>query len=365
MRWAIALVLAAGVGAAAGASEGNSSLPVIEYAKAPKLAVEWPGAVNREALVILEFDVLASGKVANIHLVDDGFHEKRFVDAATRALQKSTWQPRRINGKAVDSNQLRKAFRFSISDMEPGITAEFRTEARKVEDLLKKGDFAAGEFHAQSMLAGIVKLNYEYALLEAELAQTYAAMGRVEDAVRKVRRATANSGGYPEFIEVLDEPPANKASNYLLDKKTVVILLDLQMRLLAAQGLRLEALQAYYELAGLGELPAGHSAPAFAARLVAEIRGPTQLRGRIEARDGGWRQFLSRRRFALEKVDGEIRALRLACSGNSMDLSYAPGEEWTVPEGWWPCTVQIATEPGTRLEFVEFPDAPAGAVQAR
>jgi hypothetical protein len=338
---------------------------VVEYAKAPKISLAWPGEVNREALVILEFDVLASGKVANIHLAEGGFHEKRFVDAATKALQKSVWQPRRVDGVPVDSMQMRKAFRFSIRDMEPGITAEFRAEAVKVEDLLKKGDYAAGEFHAQSMLAGTVKLNYEYALLQAELAQTYAAMGRVEDAVRKVRRATSSSGGYPEFIELRDVPPPNKASNYLLEQKAVVILLDLQMRLLAAQGLVLEAMQAYYELAGLGELPEGHTAPAFAARLVADIRGPRELRGKIEMREGGWRQFLSRRRFALEKVDGGIEHLQLVCAGSSMDLTYQPGAEWTVPEGWWPCVVEVRGDPDTRFDFVEFPEEPAAPSPGR
>lgn len=143
-----------------------------EAAKQLKLDVRWPGEVTREAYVIVEFDVLANGKTANVRVADGGFHEKRFADAALLAVRRSTWQPRRLNGVAVDSPGMRKGIRFSIQEMEPGVTKEFLDEARKVEDLLKKGDFAGGEFHAQWMLAEKVTLNYEYALLQAQLAQT-------------------------------------------------------------------------------------------------------------------------------------------------------------------------------------------------
>jgi hypothetical protein len=359
MRVLTALILSV-VGATASAAEPDVNKgPIIEYARQLSLDVRWPGEVNREAYVILEFDVLADGKTANIHLVDDGFHEKRFVDAATTALKKSKWQPRRANGQAVDSPGLRKAFKFSIHDMEPGITEEFKSEALKVEELLNKGDFAGGEFHAQWMLAEKVTLNYEYAILEAELAQTYAGLGRIEDAVRKIARATARSDSGPEFLQLLDTPPRNKPSNYLLEKDLIVQLLGFRMRLLAAQGQALEAMQSYYELVGLQQLPVGDPLAMLAGTLAAQIRGSGELRGKVEIRrEARWRQYLSRRRFMLDKVrGGSIQSLFLACSAHSKELAYVPGEEWTVPEGWGLCAVMIGAEPGTTFEFVEYPDA--------
>jgi hypothetical protein len=368
MRTSLAIILAT-IGATALAGEPAATLPVVERAKMLRSRLDWPGATDREAMVILEYDVLANGKTANIRLVeDDGFYEQRFVDAAITAIRKSTWQPRRINGKAVDSLGMRQAFVFTIHDVSDdvvqpikGITDEFRREAAEVEDLLKKGDYAGGEFHAQSMLAGTVRLNYEYAVLQAELGTTYALLGRIPDAVSKLSRATARSDQRMDFLQLLDAPPPNKPSRYMLATDAVVRLLGLRMRLLATQGLALEAMQVYYEMAGLQKLPPDDLFVQLAAQLTAQIRGNGSIRGKIEMQQAGWVQFLSRRSFTLEKVQGEIHDMSLKCENGSKPLSYAPAEVWTAPEGWGLCRVHITAEPGTTYDFVELPDLPAAA----
>jgi hypothetical protein len=209
------------------------------------------------------------------------------------------------------------------------------------------------------MLSGTVKLNYEYALLQAQLAQAYAAMGRLADASRKVSRATQRTAGRPDFLKLLDSVPFNDPSDYLLEKDLIVPLLDMRMQLLAAQGLALEAMQSYYEMAGLGRLPEGHRAIALAGRLTAQIRGPGELRGRVQMDGSSWKQYLSRRRFTLDGIQGEVRGLTLRCSNGSKVLEYRPGGEWMVPEGWAPCAVSVDAEPGARFEFVELPEEPA------
>ncbi len=159
-------------------------------------------------------------------------------------------------------------------------------------------------------------------------------------------------------------PPPNRASNYLLPKDAVVQLLGLRMKLLASQGLPLEAMQAYYELAGLGELPPGDPLAALAARLTTDIRGNGRLRAQVEVQgQGGWLQYLSRRSFALEKVQGDIKSLGISCGDNSKQLEYSPGEEWILPEDWGRerCTAFILAEPGTKFELVEFSDTPGTA----
>lgn len=332
--------------------------PSIEPVRALDMAVSWPGDLDREAFVVLEYDVLANGTVANVRLVDDGFHEERFVEAAIAAVRKAKWQPRRVNGEAVDSPGMRQSFRFSLPDVQKGITYWFRAEAKKVEELLQKGDYAGGEFHAQWMLSEKVVLNYEYAVLEAQLGQTYVGLGRLQEASNKLGRATARSGSRPAFLEVLDSPPPNNPSNYLFEKDILLPFLELRMRVLAAQGLMLEALHVYYEMAGLETIPPDDARAVIAAQLTSQIRGSGSLRGKIEiGKSAFWRQYLSRRKFTLEKVrDGRIEELSLNCSGGSMPLEYVPGEVWTVPEGWGPCTAEISAETGTGFEFVEYPD---------
>jgi TonB family protein len=342
MRLAMTIIIAVMAQAASAAVPSGSPLALYEGVKSTGLQANWPGAVDREALVVLRFDVLADGKLANIRVDESGFHEKRFVDEAIRALKRATWQPRRINGQAVDATGLRQPFKFSMPELEPGITAAFRREARKVEELLKKGDFAGGEFHAKWMLSEKVKLNFEYAILQAEIGQTYALMGRIDEAVAKIAMATERPNiPRMEFLQLLDAPPPNK-----------------RMRLLAAQGLAMEAMHAYYELAGLQKLPPGDEHAALAEQLTAAIRGGAELRGKVRVGGNGWRQYLSRRSFTLEKVQGDIHYIGLSCSANSKLIQYVPGEDWTVPEGWGPCAADILGEPGLQFEFVEYPDSP-------
>jgi hypothetical protein len=238
------------------------------------------------------------------------------------------------------------------------LSEEFRTEALKVEELLKQGDYAGGAFHAQWMLAEQVKLNYEYAVLQAQLAQTYAGLGRIEDALVAAGKATTRIDSRPEFLQVLEAPPRNWPSKYLLPKDWIVGLLALRMRLLAAQGLALEALQAYYELAGLEQLRPGDPRTALAVRLTEHIQGPGILRGKVQIGPlKVWRQYLSRRKFSLENVQGNIHTMTISCVASKRSIAYQPGEIWTVPENWGLCVVFITAEPDTSFEFVEFPDA--------
>jgi len=80
MRHVTAWALAP-AGAANGAEPGAADAPNIEHASRVKMQTTWPGAVDREAYVVLEFDLLAHGKKTNIRLLDSGFHAKLIVDA--------------------------------------------------------------------------------------------------------------------------------------------------------------------------------------------------------------------------------------------------------------------------------------------
>jgi hypothetical protein len=360
LRIAVVAALLLIAAAAGAANPVDIATPKVEPLTRPKLDVVWPGFVDREALVILTFDVLANGKVANIRLADGGFHEQRFVDAASRALKKSTWRPKHIDGQAVETVGVRQAFNFAIVAMEPGITKEFRVELDKVDDFLKKGDFAGGHFHAQWMLSEVVKLKYEYAVLQAQLARTYASVGRIREAIARATQATARPNvPWPEYLQLQATTPPNKPSNYLLSKEIVIALLEMRMRLLASKGLLLEAMQAYYEMAGL-EMPKPDDPLAeFAGLLAAKIQGSDPLVGEIEIGESrGWRQYLSRRSFSLDKVEGAISYVHVRCSAKSQSFEFKPGVDWHIPVSWGICAADVEAEPGTTFNFVEFPDSP-------
>lgn len=365
MRHSIAVTLALFACATFAAVPETSGLPAIESAEpASRLRFMFPGAEDREALVILEFDVLANGRTANINLVDEGFHEKRFVDEAIRALKDSKWKPRRVNNVPVDSVGMRFTFEYTTGDREQGITREFAAEAAKVEKLISTGELAKGEEHASWMLTKVVKSLYEYAVLQAQLAQTYALMGRTAEALEKISGATARLDGEPYFLQLLDKPPPNREKNYLLSPNVIVDLLAMKLRLQARQGLALEAMQTYYDLAGLKKIAPDDPVAAIAAMMTERIRGTDDLRGlgRI-ATSGRFVKDLSRRRFTLENVQGEIEATSLVCEAHSQEAEYQQGKVWTLPPDWGLCWVSVRGTVGTTFEVVESVD-PQGATSS-
>ncbi len=100
---------------------------------------------------------------------------------AVSSLAFATWAAEPTDGgiaeaSAPDHGPLvqRIHFSFQMTREEQGVTPEFRAELGKVDQLIKEKDFAGAHFHAQWMLRERVRFNYEYAVLQALLAQTLA-----------------------------------------------------------------------------------------------------------------------------------------------------------------------------------------------
>lgn len=86
-----------------------------------------------------------------------------------------------------------------------------------------------------------------------------------------------------------------------------------------------------------GELP-------YDAASVADVRiGPEP-----------WSHELMRRTFSIANLYGEITSLRLDCAEASGPLRYELGAEWTIPEGWSSCSLEVAAPSGTYFSFYEF-----------
>ncbi|MBN7794991.1 energy transducer TonB [Parahaliea mediterranea] len=66
---------------------------------------------------------------------------------------------------------------------------------------------------------------------------------------------------------------------------------------------------------------------------------------------GSWEARLTRDRFRLEGVRGDIDWLYLACLGNEKRLPYPTTEPWSVPGGWKECKVEISGRAGTRFQL--------------
>jgi hypothetical protein len=351
------------------ADESAPSTPIVEPLKIQVPAPEWPGAMGREAVVSLEFDVLADGSVSNIRVSDEGFHEKRFVEASIRALKGARVTPRRINGEAVEVRGLRQRFLFGDPEQQQGIHKDFQRELKKVEKLIRSGDIPAAEHQAQWMLSEKVRLRYEYAVLQSQLAVTYAENGNVYQAIRAARLATVRltqDQQQLQFLQVLASIPPNSPSNYLLATFRVIDLLKLRMRLAASQGLLLEALQSYYELAGLVRLEPDDPIMMQAKDWTAKILGNDPLVGKRElVGENTWiLHDLSRRRFRIVDTESADPAFSLQCSVSVDWLLPKTGDVYEIPAHWGNCKIMLRGKPGKKLEIVELADNVAASSSA-
>jgi hypothetical protein len=68
-----------------------------------------------------------------------------------------------------------------------------------------------------------------------------------------------------------------------------------------------------------------------------------------------WRHRLTRPTFTIANVYGEVESIEIDCDDHRPEkLPYAPGAEWTVPDGWPPCTLRVDATNGTTFSLYEF-----------
>ena len=320
-----------------------------------RLNVNWPGLIDREALVRVRFRVHADGHVSEVELMDGGFHEKRFVDEVFRAMKTAKFKPAMKNGVPLDDYCATQPVVFSLGAEAKGITQEFRTELNKVEKLVRSGDNAGAHFHAEWMLSEKAKLLYEYAALQAQLAFTHASVGNVHRAIAAAHAGSERKSPTQREFSLEELAPPNSASYYMLPKEIVTNLLEMRFRLAASKGMLLESLVAYQEMAGLVNIPADDPRARAAAVIVTALKGDEPLVAQLRVDESGVvAHKLFRRTFSITPRTGEVGRVQVGCAGQTRVMDYQPGVEWTIPAKWEDCATLVQAAPGTEFDFIEY-----------
>ena len=94
--------------------------------------------------------------------------------------------------------------------------------------------------------------------------------------------------------------------------------------------------------------------------LYAELGGdkklPFDAQHLFEVRVGNvaWSHALTSHTFTLANVQGRIRELHVDCGNTVKTLDYKADAEWTIPDSWGTCTLQVDAKRGTTFAFYEF-----------
>jgi hypothetical protein len=83
---------------------------------------------------------------------------------------------------------------------------------------------------------------------------------------------------------------------------------------------------------------------------------PPEARRRFDVRIGSapWRHSLSARTFTIASVDGRIRRMLVECDATETRLEYQAEVDWTIPQAWGACTVEVNAKSGTTFALFEL-----------
>lgn len=86
--------------------------PLVNIVRVRPMYPSSAAANGREGYVVVQFDVLASGQVANVSIVDSS--HRVFEREAVRAASRFRYKPRVVDGIAIETKGIRYRFKFEM-----------------------------------------------------------------------------------------------------------------------------------------------------------------------------------------------------------------------------------------------------------
>ncbi len=333
----------------------------LPFDQQPHKGSMYPYGARRDALVYMRIDVSDKGEVTQVELEEGGFHSDEFVRAAMSRARTLRFSPATLNGQPVGYKGviLPLLFRLVGPDGQiKSVTKEFRSEALKVQKLIQEKDFASAEHHATWMLSEKVALSYEFAVLQATLADSYARVGQYHAALEAVRTATTRTGMASQPYAPGGPLPKISDSELLLPRSQMAQLLRLRFALADSQGIYLDALRAHADLQALGLVIAEDPTMARFHEILRIVQTAPTLKAHAKVASKRWSHGLMFHRFTVAGITGgSLQKIWLTCGDFRRILDYVPDAEWRIPNRYSGCSAAFEGDPGTEFDIIEFRDA--------
>lgn len=315
----------------------------------------YPNPRDREALVYVRVDLSATGGVEKTEVAEGGFHDPRFAAAAQRMAQRLRFAPAMEDGQPVPFQGVTIPIRFQLN-VNRGVTPEFRKEALKVQKLIEDKDPAGAHFHAQWMMSEKVRFGFEFTVLQATMAHTYARTGEYHRALLASQQVTAHTGINSDIYEPGGPLPKVTLSDFILPREMLENMLRLRFALASSQGMFLDALRAHADMQALGMVAEGEPSMASFTRILDAVQTSSSQRAHVVIPESGsWKHPLWLHRFTVESVrGGAIGTIAIACSGYDRVVTYKPDVAWRIPERWSDCEATFQGAPNTEFDVLEF-----------
>lgn len=357
--WIAAILAATCLPASGICADAASETAFVPAKTISRPELKYPEKGEIEALVYVRLIVDTEGMPREVTVVEDrGFHNELFREHAKTFVEGMRFSPATRDGVPVQYGPVIQPVNYgwTPANGEKGIRQEFRNELKKVEKFLKNNDNAGAHFHAEWMLREKTVLQYEYAVLKAQLAQTHDAVGNVDEALAAAREATSRKSVASTEFKLRRPIIRVDEASYQLPKKLILYLLDLRMRLHARRGEAMEAIKTFQEIADLErKMQPDDPRAILAEKLIALLESGKPLAFPATVREEYWSHDLFHRSYTVTNVQGKLGDMHLHCRGHFLESVFTPDTVWSVPDGWDACVVEFYGDKGATFQLVELP----------
>ncbi len=310
--------------------------PVRKDMKMPRYP-RLPQARGMEGWVRLDFMVGTDGKVYEI-AVTDSMGDGNFQRAAIRALRRSTFEPARLSGQAVDAGHS-MYYRFGLEGEGGGARPDFLQSSKALVEAIERGDRALAD--------------RELAALESR-----AEFNLHEDAYLHVVRFRyyARWGDAQQQLHALDRAVSQDFQEHRLPQELYVAL-QLQRFWLLVRTQDYERAASTFETLAKYELEASDRAALEATmENIRTLRNDDRayaVTGSLRERTS-WFYHLFKDEFAVTDVEGEITEVKLRCPERYVLFRFDPEMEYRVSNKRGHCHLELIGDPGTTFKLVQM-----------
>ena len=267
---------------------------------------------------------------------------KDFEKPALKAVEKYKYNPAQLDGQNVDSAESVRMF-FKIKEHDNKVSREFyRSQKRAKRNILEKSDTQSKIRRTLDRLYSSDYLTM-YSLSHLYLLELLFALEFLD----KEQQITA-AENILAFSEKVDGKEPFLTEDQIKSYRMNLLQLYIQT------GRFGDARSEYFWLSK--EIPDAAKPFKKAMKQVYEIlRSNQSFSRKIDLTHRGYQLLsLTKRTFTVYDIEGEINALKLRCDRAYGELPFTPNSDFTVPESWGRCDVQVIGAPNTTANFAQL-----------
>jgi hypothetical protein len=288
-----------------------------------------------EGWAIVRYAVTADGSTSDVRIVD--IMPPELPDRGIRdAVEQWTFEPATLDGEAIGWYNNEAVLVLDAATVPAASTPEFAEAYAEADGLLRNDEHQDALRSNERLLESTATRLREIGLAQVQNAAIHIGLGDHHAAYAAILRAT--------------DPRVP-----LLDPNELALALQYRNVLELQLGDAEAALATFERRNALGVVadddPVGSRLPALQEALAAED-SIIAISGRLI--DEQWRHVPTRRTFALGDIDGSIETILVECDRRAAELEYVAESEYTLPESWGNCALQIEGRRNTTFRFYEF-----------